>query len=255
MDRGHVNPESSWVCCSETSANWTVDVLSNPEAAFELIEEFLPSLRKDALELMVITIQTQVALGYLGVAFIQSAQVRQNLLLTVDRRHETPTSAAHFARHAISFMALVAIPYMLERTLMENVGHYTFAIFANKVERSLRIQNLFPAGETHQLCLFSAVTSTNLTVDTYADQTLGYAWIRLDTLGYAWIRLGTLDNFAHSACALSIWNKGHFRLWGFSSGSEKTRGERERLLSVVSVHTQYHANTLYFVYIHFYIHM
>ena len=95
-------------------------MLSNPEAAFELIEEFLPSLRKDALELMVITIQTQVALGYLGVAFIQSAQVRQNLLLTVDRRHETPTSAAHFARHAISFMALVAIPYMLERTLMEN---------------------------------------------------------------------------------------------------------------------------------------
>lgn len=140
------------------------------QAAFELIEEFLPSLRKDALELMVITIQTQVALGYLGVAFIQSAQVRQNLLLTVDRRHETPTSAAHFARHAISFMALVAIPYMLERTLMENVGHYTFAIFANKVERSLRIQNLFPTGETHQLCLFSAVTSTNLTVDTYADQ-------------------------------------------------------------------------------------
>ena len=167
-------------------------MLSNPEAAFELIEEFLPSLRKDALELMVVTIQTQVALGYLGVAFIQSSQVRKNLLLTVDRRHETPTSAAHFARHAIGFMALVAIPYMLERTLMENVGHYTFAIFANKVERSLRIQNLFPTGETHQLCLLSAVTSTNLTVDTYADQTLGYAWIRLDTLGYAWVRLGTL---------------------------------------------------------------
>eukprot|EP00435_Cladocopium_sp_Y103_P038206 s73_g10.t1 len=112
------------------------------QAAFEVIEEFLPSLRKDALELMVITFQTQVALGYLGVAFIQSAQVRKNLLLTVDRRHETPTSAAHFARHAIGFMAFVAIPYMLERTLMENVGHYTFAIFANKVERSLRIQNL-----------------------------------------------------------------------------------------------------------------
>ena len=123
---------------------------------------------------MVITIQTQLALGYLGVAFIRSAQVRKNLLLTVDRKHEPPTSAAHFAQHAMGFMAFVAIPYMLERTLMENVGHYTFAIFQNKVERSLRIDNLFP-GEMqapHRLCLLSAVTSTNLTVDTYADQTL-----------------------------------------------------------------------------------
>ena len=240
MDRGHVNPESSWVCCSETSANWTVDVLSNPEAAFELIEEFLPSLRKDALELMVVTIQTQVALGYLGVAFIQSSQVRKNLLLTVDRRHETPTSAAHFARHAIGFMALVAIPYMLERTLMENVGHYTFAIFANKVERSLRIQNLFPTGETHQLCLLSAVTSTNLTVDTYADQTLGYAWIRLGTLGYAWVRLTILHILpAH----FPLETRDILDYETFYQTVKNAERERE---SVVSVHTQYHANTLHF---------
>lgn len=118
-------------------------------------------------------VQTQLALGYLGVAFIRSAQVRKNLLLTVDRKHETPSSAKHFARHAMGFMAFVAIPYMLERTLMENVGHYTFAIFANKVESSLRIHNLFPTQDAHRLCLLSAVASSNLTVGTYADQTFG----------------------------------------------------------------------------------
>lgn len=148
-------------------------VVVDSQAAFEVVEFFLPSLRSDALELTVVMVQTQLALGYLGVAFIRSAQVRKNLLLTVDRKHETPSSAKHFARHAMGFMAFVAIPYMLERTLMENVGHYTFAIFANKVESSLRIHNLFPTQDAHRLCLLSAVASSNLTVGTYADQTFG----------------------------------------------------------------------------------
>ena len=138
-----------------------------------------------------IMVQTQLALGYLGVAFIRSAQVRKNLLLTVDRKHETPSSARHFARHAMGFMAFVAIPYMLERTLMENVGHYNFAIFANKVESSLRIHNLFPTQDAHRLCLLSAVASSNLTVGTYADQTFSCFEYRI----FPQTLIGYLDNF------------------------------------------------------------
>lgn len=145
------------------------------QEAFETVELFLPSLRENALELMVTMVQTQLALGHLGVAFIRSAQLRKNLLLTVDCTHEARTSATEFARHALRFMVFAAIPYMLERTLMENVQNYTFGIFANKIESSLRIHNLFPrVTESSRLCLLSTVAASNLTVGTYADQTLGW---------------------------------------------------------------------------------
>ena len=118
---------------------------------------------------MVPTVQIQLALGHLGVAFIRSAQVRQNLLLTVDRSHEAPSSSRHFARHAVGFMASVAIPYMLERTLMENVQSYRLGLFASKVENSLRIRGLF----REQRCLLDVIAKRNSTVGTYADQPLG----------------------------------------------------------------------------------
>ena len=152
------------------------DIQIPVQEAYETVELFLPSLRKDTAELIVTMIQTQLALGHLGVAFIRSAQLRKNLLLTVDRAHEKPTSAKDFAQTAFRFMALVTIPYMLERTLMENVGNYAFAIFANKVESNLRIHSLFPTMESNRLCLLSAVASSNSTVGTYADQTLGRIW-------------------------------------------------------------------------------
>ncbi|CAJ1421780.1 unnamed protein product [Effrenium voratum] len=140
--------------------------------AFEAVELFLPSLRQEALVLLMATVQIQVGLGYLGVALLRRAQQRKNLLLAVDRRAEVVVSARHFAWQALHFVGLFALPYMAERTLMENVNTYTFSIFANKVESSLRIHGLFPEGEVagSRRSLLSAVASSNLTVSAYADQ-------------------------------------------------------------------------------------
>ncbi|CAE7475745.1 pglK [Symbiodinium microadriaticum] len=70
-------------------------------------------------------------------------------------------------------MAFVAIPYLLQRILVENVSDFTFARFSNMVETGLRIGSLFPMVSDPngpRTSLLSAVASSNLTVDAYAGE-------------------------------------------------------------------------------------
>ncbi|OLP85078.1 hypothetical protein AK812_SmicGene33967 [Symbiodinium microadriaticum] len=145
--------------------------------AFIAAEPFLPPgvLRKASAELLVTTMQSQVALGYVGVYVLRQSQARKNVLLTVDKSRAAGerTLCSAFVKHAVWFMAFVAIPYLLQRILVENVSDFTFARFSNMVETGLRIGSLFPMVSDPngpRTSLLSAVASSNLTVDAYAGE-------------------------------------------------------------------------------------
>ncbi|CAE7228520.1 ssuB3, partial [Symbiodinium sp. CCMP2592] len=145
--------------------------------AFIAAEPFLPPgvLRKASAELLVTTMQSQVSLGYVGVYVLRQSQARKNVLLTVDKSRAAGerTLCSTFVKHAVWFMAFVAIPYLLQRILVENVSDFTFARFSNMVETGLRIGSLFPTvadSNGPRTSLLSAVASSNLTVDAYAGE-------------------------------------------------------------------------------------
>lgn len=113
-------------------------------------------------ELLLITVNIQVPLGFLGITFLRRAQERQNALLLVG---EDKLAANCFVWRAVSYIIFIAIPYMVQRTAMENVNSYAFGRFAREIERSLRLEGLFPEGQD---VLLSAVSESNFTVGGYA---------------------------------------------------------------------------------------
>lgn len=138
-------------------------------ANYATIAEFVgPARMKEmTMELMIDTLHTQVALGYLGVDFTRQGKLREITALQVG---EGALPAVGYAKHVVGFILLTAMPYIMQRTLMENINNYHFGLYSANAERALRLEALFPVGaQQHEDSLLAAVASSNLTVGGYVE--------------------------------------------------------------------------------------
>lgn len=137
--------------------------------AYDLVAKFVGHEKRDRLttKLMVVTAFCQVSLGYLGIAFLRRGQERKNALLSVG---DGKLAARGYARLVVIYMVAAALPYMLQRTIIENVNSYVTGRIQREVERSIRISSFFPAGSTgHGDMLLAAIQGSKFTVEGYTD--------------------------------------------------------------------------------------
>jgi len=137
--------------------------------AYTLIGRFVGNELRDrlALKLLVVTAFCQVSLGYLGIAFLRRGQERKNALISVG---EGRITARGYARLVGVYMVAAALPYMLQRTIIENVNSYVAGRIEREVERSIRIGTFFPKGASGSSdMLLAAVHGSKYTVEGYTD--------------------------------------------------------------------------------------
>jgi len=137
--------------------------------AYNLVGQFVGQEKLEALvlKLMVVTALCQVSLGYLGIAFLRQGQNRKNYLLVIGNGEGTGKS---FSKLVLRYMLFAALPYMLQRTIVENVNFYVYGRFAREVERSIRLNSVFPLKEGRATnTLLAAVHGSKYTIDAYTD--------------------------------------------------------------------------------------
>eukprot|EP00927_Polykrikos_kofoidii_P085468 TRINITY_DN9305_c0_g1_i1.p1 TRINITY_DN9305_c0_g1~~TRINITY_DN9305_c0_g1_i1.p1 ORF type:complete len:868 (+),score=123.04 TRINITY_DN9305_c0_g1_i1:152-2755(+) len=133
--------------------------------AYGMIARIVGERRLETMstKLLVVAAFCQVSLGYLGIAFLRRGQERKNSLLSVG---DGKIPARNFARVVWIYMLTAALPYMVQRTIMENVHNYVYGRFARNVERSLRLATFFPEGGD---TLLASVQGSKFTVEGYTD--------------------------------------------------------------------------------------
>mmetsp|Transcript_86305 Transcript_86305/g.252501 ORF Transcript_86305/g.252501 Transcript_86305/m.252501 type:complete len:815 (+) Transcript_86305:48-2492(+) len=137
--------------------------------AYALVGTFIGVELRDrlALKLLVVTAFCQVSLGYLGIAFLRKGQTRKNALISVGEGRVTARGYAHLV---VIYMVAAALPYMLQRTVVENVNSYVAGRIEREVERSIRITSFFPKGSSGpEDLLLGAIHGSKFTVEAYTD--------------------------------------------------------------------------------------
>lgn len=119
------------------------------------------------MRLMVVTAECQVSLGFLGIALIRSGQARKNSLIKIGDGKMNARAFSHLVGH---YMIAVAIPYLLQRTIVENINSYVAGTYRQDLERSLRVNTLFPC-KADGMCdtALASVQGSRYTVEGYAD--------------------------------------------------------------------------------------
>eukprot|EP00931_Biecheleriopsis_adriatica_P088031 TRINITY_DN62428_c0_g1_i1.p1 TRINITY_DN62428_c0_g1~~TRINITY_DN62428_c0_g1_i1.p1 ORF type:complete len:800 (-),score=141.16 TRINITY_DN62428_c0_g1_i1:24-2423(-) len=120
-----------------------------------------------SMEMLIITANVQVPLGYLGIAYLRHAQQRQNDLLKVGS-NESSLTAHHYVCRVRYWVLAIALPYILQNTVMSSVHSHAFGRFRHWTERSLRLHSFFP-NEGERGTSLKAVAKSNYTVEQYAD--------------------------------------------------------------------------------------
>lgn len=88
--------------------------------------------------LAVTTLHCQLAVGYLGVGYVRAAQSRKNLLLLTGGGPDGAAPklpAAEFTRAGLRFIAVTAIPYLLQRTVFESINQQVSSGDRTEIER------------------------------------------------------------------------------------------------------------------------
>lgn len=142
-----------------------IDELSG---AYELVGHFIGVERQQrfALKLLIVTTLCQVSLGFLGIAFLRKGQERKNSLLAVGAGRITARAYAHLV---FVYMVATALPYMFQRTIMENVDSNVSGRIQRELERSMRIGSFFPQNASSGDLLLGAIHGSKYTVEGYTD--------------------------------------------------------------------------------------
>ena len=151
-------------------------------------------LRRHAALLLLVTANVQVAMGLLGVQYLRSHQFRKIMLTLVGKtmRHSMsprPVTARTYTRGVFAFIALVAAPYMLQRTVFETVNAHQHGLFRAFVEEQFRLRTIFGGADSARLAV---VARSNMTVDAHADS--------LDTLVNLNFRIVEAKLFSQDSC-------------------------------------------------------
>ena len=107
-------------------------------------------------------------MGYLGIGFLRTEQIRKNSLITLESRNvgatnnnknkkkakkskkrngvnnmEEEDASKEFRRSAVSFIFLAAVPYMAQIIFFGGINMYAFHCFRDDVHRTIRLNGLF----------------------------------------------------------------------------------------------------------------
>ncbi|CAE7321887.1 Abcb6 [Symbiodinium natans] len=119
-----------------------------------------------AVEMLIVTANIQISLGYQSIAFLRSVQDRQNALLTVGPG--ASLSAQGYVLRARRWVLFMCLPYLLQRTVMTGIQSHAFGRFRHWTERMLRLHSFFPQ-EGRAGTMLKSAASSNFTVEQYAD--------------------------------------------------------------------------------------
>ena len=112
------------------------------------------ALEPAAARLALVSITAQLPLGFLGIHYLRVAQQRKNALLAVGNKVADPardgehaaSSSRAFARHVLRFVALTALPYFAQRTVVETINAHATARFLDSVENAMRLRTVLASG-------------------------------------------------------------------------------------------------------------
>ena len=140
--------------------------ISELKLAYSTAELFAgAALEPGAARLALISVTSQLPLGTVNTSNLRAAQRRKNALLTVgkDGTATSPRFAAHdFTKMCMAFIAFTAIPYFLQRSVVESINAHAKVSFIDEVENSLRLNAVLRSGTA-----LSAATADH-TVDSQA---------------------------------------------------------------------------------------
>ena len=141
--------------------------------AYDIITKFTNQdhLNNQISHLLFVTLNIQVGMGYLGISFLRSEQIRKNQLVRMeivsendettekedvnqtkevkgtkvkdDKRTKLAIKAKKFRSEATPFILFTVIPYMLQIIILGNINRYSFACFRDEIHRAVRLNELF----------------------------------------------------------------------------------------------------------------
>ena len=132
--------------------------------------------------LLFVTLNVQLSLGYVSIWYLRHSQERK-LALTDLRPSNTEAAQNAFAWKVVRFIAFVGIPYMLQRTVFENVESFVLGRFAAQCHHEVRLQWLFRDGGVHLAAIHAGGTHSPSThsaaMDTVVQQTHAFVSSKL----------------------------------------------------------------------------
>ena len=117
---------------------------------------------KRTARLLLVAANCQIPLGLLGIHYLRSQQARRLLLVDVG---EQKVTARAFTKAVFRFVAVVAVPYMLQRIAIEVLHYNEYGLYKAGVENDFRVALLFENGDTQNLAI---VGRSNFTTDATA---------------------------------------------------------------------------------------
>ena len=98
------------------------------------------ALEPAAARLALISVTSQLPLGVASTNNLREAQRRKNALLTVGTKEGAPRiSARGFSRMVCAFIAFTAVPFFLQRSVVESINAHATLRFVDAVENSMRL--------------------------------------------------------------------------------------------------------------------
>jgi len=145
--------------------------ISEFSEAYRVVYSFIgDDLYAPLLHLTYITVNIQITLGYVGIAYLISYQKRSIQLINNVAGKGTPAARLHFWRVAW-FILTVSVPYLLHRTCMEIANDYAFLRFSNQIKFSARHSPMLALAEAphgpgdYAGSISVVVTTTYRTID------------------------------------------------------------------------------------------
>lgn len=139
--------------------------ISELKLAYSTAELFAgAALEPAAARLALISVTSQLPLGTVNTSNLRAAQRRKNALLTVGKgtAASPPFAARDFTKMCMAFITFTAVPYFLQRSVVESINAHAKVSFVDEVENSLRLNAVLRSGMS-----LSAATAEH-TVDSQA---------------------------------------------------------------------------------------
>ena len=164
-----------WLCCTSwwhpaaalavDAVNWVIPVQEVTSALQVLRGVIGAGFDQAAMELLVVSGYIQISLGYVNVWYMRQVQARTNALLDVARGKMT--ARQFLVERTAVYMVSVALPYMLQRSVLETANDMFFESFRWKAEESLRVDAFLHPGNAYNR--LEVARDSNHTVDGFAE--------------------------------------------------------------------------------------
>ena len=143
----HMFPVKEFTKAYQTTTLFMPDF--NNTKSVENVLDHSPLLQQALCHTLYVTLNIQLAIGYIGIAYLDAQNTRRNVLMRINDAPEAGpmlppgARARRFMGLAVKHIFFVGVPYMLHRITMENVDNFAFKRVQNHVHNHVRQTLLF----------------------------------------------------------------------------------------------------------------